>query len=171
MIRQVEHLRIIDDDLWQKVKDRQGAIRKEITPAAVQDGGLRPERARRQTYLLSGLKKCRCCGASYTLINKTRYGRFAVRNVATAICTNRITIRHDAVEQRVLAGLRERLLHPAVLRTFVEEYRMALNAAQADTRAKRAKAELELAKVEKKIAGLVSAVEGGMYHPSMKEKR
>ncbi|WP_245752717.1 recombinase family protein [Poseidonocella pacifica] len=62
VIRQVEHLRIIDDDLWQLVKDRQGAIREEMNPAGVQDGGLRPERARRPTYLLSGLIKCGCCG-------------------------------------------------------------------------------------------------------------
>ncbi|MCA0851371.1 recombinase family protein, partial [Salipiger thiooxidans] len=47
---------------------------------------------------------------------------------------------------------------------------MAWNAAQADTQAARTKAERELAQVEKKIAGLLSAIEDGMYHPSMKEK-
>ncbi len=47
------------------------------------------------------------------------------------------TIRRDAVEERVLAGLRERLLHPALLDTFIEEYRTAWNAAQADTQAAR----------------------------------
>ncbi|MBN8190510.1 recombinase family protein, partial [Salipiger thiooxidans] len=80
------------------------------------------------------------------------------------------TICRDAVEERVLAGLRARLLHPALLDTFVEEYRTAWNAAQADTQAARAKAGRELAQVEKKIAGLLSAIEDGMYHPSMKEK-
>jgi site-specific DNA recombinase len=108
--------------------------------------------------------------ATYTLINKTRYGCSAARNKGTAICTNRATIRRDAVEERVLAGLRERLLHPALLATFVEEYRRAWNAAQADTQAARAKAERELVQVEKKIAGLLSAIEDGMYHPSMKSK-
>ncbi|TQS69886.1 recombinase family protein [Rhodobacteraceae bacterium] len=170
VIRQVEHLRIIDDNLWQRVKDRQGAIREEMNPAGVQDGGLRPERARRPTYLLSGLIKCGCCGASYTLINKTRYGCSAVRNKGTAICTNRTTIRRGAVEERVLTGLRERLLHPALLDAFIVEYREAWNAAQADTQTVRARAERELAQVEKKIAGLLSAIEDGMYHPSMKDK-
>ena len=93
-----------------------------------------------------------------------------LRNKGTAICTNRTTIRRDAVEERVLAGLRQRLLHPALLATFVEEYRRAWNAAQADTQAVRARAERELAQVEKKIAGLLSAIEDGMYHPSMKSK-
>ncbi|EEX13003.1 recombinase [Citreicella sp. SE45] len=47
---------------------------------------------------------------------------------------------------------------------------MARNAAKADTQATRAKAERELAQVEKKIDGLFSAIEDGMYHSSMKEK-
>ncbi|MPN10773.1 hypothetical protein SDC9_158070 [bioreactor metagenome] len=141
-----------------------------MNPAGVKDAVLRPERARRPTYLLSGLMKCAHCGASYTLINKTRYGCSALRNKGTAICTNRTTIRRDAVEERVLAGLRERLLHPALLDTFVEEYRTAWNATQAETQAERARAERELAEVEKKIAGFLSAIEDGMYHPSMKEK-
>ncbi|WP_432280465.1 zinc ribbon domain-containing protein, partial [Tropicimonas omnivorans] len=90
--------------------------------------------------MLSGLIKCGCCAASYTLINKTRYGCSAVANKGPAICTNRTTIRRDAVEERVLAGLRERLLHPALLDTFIEEYRTAWNEAQADTQASRARA-------------------------------
>ncbi|MCD1620948.1 recombinase family protein, partial [Salipiger manganoxidans] len=170
IIEHTPELRLVDDALWHRVKARQGAFREEMNPAGVKDAALRPERARRPTYLLSGLMKCAHCGASYTLINKTRYGCSGLRNKGTAICTNRTTIRRDAVEERVLAGLRERLLHPALLDTFVEEYRRAWNAAQADTQAARAKAERELAQVEKKIAGLLSAIEDGMYHPSMKEK-
>ncbi|WP_116087220.1 recombinase family protein [Tropicimonas sp. IMCC34011] len=166
----IAKLRLVDDALWHRVKARQGALRDEMNPAGVKNAALRPERARRPTYLLSGLIKCGCCGATYTLINKTRYGCSAVRNKGTAICTNRTTIRRGAVEERVLSGLRERLLHPALLDTFAQEYRTAWNAAQADTQAARAKAEQELAQVEKKIAGLLSAIEDGMYHPSMKEK-
>ncbi|MCE8417421.1 recombinase zinc ribbon domain-containing protein [Rhodovulum sulfidophilum] len=137
-----------------------------MKPVGIKDAVLQPERARRPTYLLSGLMKCGHCGASYMLINKARYGCSAARNKGTAICTNRTTIRRDAVEERVLAGLRERLLHPALLDTFVEEYRTAWNAAQAS----RARAERELAQVEKKIAGFLSAIEDGMYHPLMKER-
>ena len=170
VIEDIPELRLVDDALWHRVKLRQGAMREEMNPAGIKDAVLRPERARRPTYLLSGLMKCAHCGASYTLINKTRYGCSAVRNKGAAICTNRTTILRAAVEERVLAGLRERLLHPALLDTFVEEYRMAWNATQAETQAARARAERELAQVEKKIAGFLSAIEDGMYHPSMKEK-
>ncbi|MDT0684511.1 recombinase family protein, partial [Roseicyclus sp. F158] len=140
VIEDIPELRLVEDVLWHRVKMRQGAVREEMNPAGIQDGGLRPERGRRPSYLLSGLIKCGCCGATYTLINKTRYGCSAVRNKGPAICTNRTTIRRDAVEERVLAGLRECLLHPALLDTFIEEYRTAWNEAQADTQASRARA-------------------------------
>lgn len=131
---------------------------------------LRPERGRRPTYLLSGLIKCGCCGASYTLINKTRYGCSAVRNKGDAICTNRATITRHAVEERVLRGLQDRLLHPDLLDVFVEEDRPAWNAAHAGTRAARAKAGRDLAEVEKKIASILAAIQDGMYHSLMKAK-
>ncbi|MDB6455203.1 recombinase family protein, partial [Falsirhodobacter sp. 20TX0035] len=170
IIEQVHDLRIIDDTLWQRVKGRQSSIREEMNPAGVQNGGLRPERARRPGYLLSGLVCCGDCGATYTLINKTRYGCSAARNKGDAACMNRTTIERREVEDRVLGGLKERLLHPELIVAFVEEFRRAFNAAAGHRRAERAKAERDLAQIDRKIAGILSAIEDGMYHPSMKAK-
>ena len=170
VIEEVPELRLVDESLWRRVKQRQNAVREEMNPAGVKDAVLRPERGRRPTYLLSGLIKCGCCGASYTLINKTRYGCSAVRNKGDAICTNRATITRHALEERVLCGLQDRLLHPDLLDVFVEEYRLAWNSAHAGTQAVRAKSKRDLAELEKKIASILAAIEDGMYHPSMKAK-
>ena len=163
-------LRIIDDALWDRAKARQGAIRGAMNPAGTNSDRPRLENARRPAYLLAGLMKCACCGSSYTLINKNRYGCAAPRNKGESICTNRATILREEVEARVLDGLREALLHPDLITTFVEEYRKAFNAAAADAGADREKASRDLAKAEKKIASILTAIEDGMYHPSMKEK-
>ncbi|MFC3183280.1 recombinase family protein [Cypionkella sinensis] len=170
ILEDVPDLRIIDDDLWEQVKIRQGAIRADMNPAGVQSTRPRPENARRPAYLFAGLVKCGCCGASYTLINKTRYGCAATRNKGDKVCTNRATILREEVEARVLNGLRESLLHPDLIAAFVEEYRRAFNATAADSTADRDKAQRDLAKVEKKIAGILAAIEDGMYHASMKVK-
>ena len=170
VIEDVPDLRIIDDDLWDRVKRRQGAIREEMNPAGIKGGPLRPERARRPSYLFSGLLVCGCCGGSYTLINKTRYGCASVRNKGEAVCSNRASIQREEVEDRVLGGLKQKLLHPELIATFVEEYRKAWNAALAGAGAGREKLERELAQVEKKIASILAAIEDGMYHPSMKAK-
>jgi site-specific DNA recombinase len=166
----VPDLRIIDDTLWDRVKARQSAIRDDMNPAGVQSGPRRPENARRPSYLFSGLLKCDCCGTSYTLINKTRYGCVAARNKGAAICTNRATITREVVEDRVLTGLRDSLLHPDLITTFVEEYRRAFNAEAAGADAAREKARRDLAQIDKKISSIMAAIEDGMYQPSMKER-
>jgi site-specific DNA recombinase len=170
IVEDVPELRIIDDALWHRVKARQSAIRADMNPAGVQAGPLRLENARRPSYLFSGLLKCDCCGTSYTLINKTRYGCVAARNKGAAICTNRATITRDIVEERVLTGLRESLLHPALITTFVEEYRRAFNAEAAGADAARKKASRDLAQLDKKISNITAAIEDGMYQPSLKDR-
>jgi hypothetical protein len=141
-----------------------------MKPAGHGSGRIRPEAARRPSYLLSGLVRCACCGASYTLINKTRYGCTTPRTKGDAICSNRATIGRAEVEERVMLGLQQSLMHPDLIAAFVEEYRVAFNASAADASANLDQARRELAKTEKKIAGIVSAIEDGMYHASMKEK-
>ncbi|MGY6704641.1 recombinase family protein [Roseinatronobacter sp.] len=77
IIEDVPHLRIIDDDLWARVKRRQGAIRDDIVTArdATPDQGApRAERGKRPSYLFSGRLSCGCCGANYIMISATRYG-------------------------------------------------------------------------------------------------
>lgn len=71
---EVGDLRLINDDLWESVKRRQSAIRSEMgnARASFKAGGNTLGKARRPTYLFSGLLKCGCCGASYTLMNKTK---------------------------------------------------------------------------------------------------
>ncbi|MGO4910697.1 zinc ribbon domain-containing protein, partial [Pseudorhodobacter sp. W20_MBD10_FR17] len=166
----VPELQIIDLALWDRVKARQAAIRDAMNPAGVKNGATRPENARRPGYLFSGLLKCSCCGAGYTLINKTRYGCAGARNKGEAICANRATIEREVVEDRVLTGLRDSLLHPNLISTFIEEYRLAFNATAAGADAERAKARRDVGQVDKKIAGIMAAIEDGMYQPSMKDR-
>ncbi|UWQ60539.1 recombinase family protein [Leisingera caerulea] len=166
----VPGLRILDDQLWQAVKTRQGEVRQAMNPAGVLTERPKLERARRPAYLLSGLLRCACCGASYTLINKTRYGCAGARNKGAAVCTNRATIGRAEVEERVLSGLKQRLLAPDLLAQFAEEYRKAFNDAAAGACQDRQKAEHALKKVESRIANILTAIEDGMYTASMKDK-
>ncbi|WP_027245688.1 recombinase family protein [Leisingera daeponensis] len=166
----VPGLRILDDQLWQAVKTRQGEVRQAMNPAGVLTERPKLERARRPAYLLSGLLRCACCRASYTLINKTRYGCAGARNKGAAVCTNRATIGRAEVEERVLSGLKQRLLAPDLLAQFAEEYRKAFNDAAAGACQDRQKAEHALKKVESRIANILTAIEDGMYTASMKDK-
>jgi site-specific DNA recombinase len=166
----VPALRIIADDLWMRVKARQWAIRADIFE--VRDAETMAQNAfgvgRRPTYLLSGLLKCGCCGAGYTLMNKVKYGCSAARNRGT--CNNRSLIHRDEVEERVLAGLRDKLLHPDLLAEFIAEFQREVQKERLAALSARGSAERLHAKVMKEIENIVTAISQGMFHPSMKEK-
>ncbi|WP_323010184.1 hypothetical protein [Paracoccus sp. (in: a-proteobacteria)] len=57
-----------------------------------------------------------------------------------------------------------------MIAAFVEEYRKAFNAAAGDRSTEQDNARRNLKQIEKKIAGILAAIEDGMYHPSMKAK-
>jgi len=65
----VPELRIVDDELWNKVKARQREVRNEIGRDA---GGNALNRAHRRRFLLSGLLVCRDCGGAYTIVAPDR---------------------------------------------------------------------------------------------------
>lgn len=167
---EVPELRIIDAALWDRVKARQAGIREAMNPAGVNDARIGPECARRPAYLLSDLVRRDCCGSGYSMINRTRLGCNGARNRGAAVCTNRATIGREDLEERVLGGLRDRLMHPELIAAFVEAYRLAFNEAAGRRSSDHDAARTALAQAEAKIAGLLTAIEDGMYYPSMKAK-
>ena len=54
------------------------------------------------------------------MIDRTRLGSSGARNRGAAVCTNRATIGRDDLEDRVLGGLRDRLMRPELFAAFVE---------------------------------------------------
>jgi len=70
-IKEVPQLRIVDDELWQRVKARQEMLRFAI---GRDSGGNALNRAHRRHFLLSGLLVCGSCGGGYTIVGRDRYG-------------------------------------------------------------------------------------------------
>jgi len=106
-IVEVPELRIIDDVLWNRVKVRQEAVATEI---GRDEQGNALNRVHRRRFLLSGVLVCGVCGVCggrYTIMGKDRYGCAGHRNSGT--CPNDRTISRQTIENRVLAGLKERL--------------------------------------------------------------
>ena len=164
IIEEVPDLRIIPDDLWTRVKDRQKATRSTM----ISDGVNRPERAHRAKHLFSGLLTCGCCGGGYTIVGKTHYGCANARNKGT--CDNRLTIRREELETRVMSGLKDQLLHPDLIAEFVSGYQAEYNRLAAEATRGKVNAERDLAKVTKQIDKIIEAITEGMFHASMKAK-
>lgn len=162
-IVEVPELRIVDDALWERVKFRQKETRIEI---GRDDAGNALNRLHRRRYLLSGLLVCGECGGGYTIVGKGRYGCATHRCKGT--CPNSRTVARQEIEQRVLAGLKDRLMTPNIVALVVEEVENELNRLNREAESAYEVRRRELSRVTHAIEAMLRAIEDGMYNPSMK---
>jgi Skp family chaperone for outer membrane proteins len=162
---EVPELRIVDNDLWDAVKARQRELSFEIRR---DDSGNALNRAHRRKFLLSGLLKCGCCGGDFTILAQDRYGCATRRSKGT--CNNNATVNRQEIEARVLDGHKGRLMAPELVREFIRAFQEEVNRAAAE-REQQFKADgVHLAAIERKIAGIVAAVEEGNYSRALADR-
>lgn len=104
----------------------------------------------------------------YGVITKQRYG--CLNHHRRVSCSNGRTIQRVFIEERVLAGLSERVVSAEAVAEAVRAYHEEMNR---QNQAHRAQAEADrkaLAKIERAIAGIIAAVEDGLYQPTMKAR-
>src|SRR6266404_548801 len=164
-IVEVPELRIIDDDLWQKVKVRQKEARIEM---GKDEAGNALNRVRRRKFLLSELLVCGQCGGRYTVVGKDRYGCATRR--AKGTCGSLHTITRQRIETRVLGGLKHKLMAPELIAEFIRAYQAEINGAAKAAAARGGELKREAEGVSRKIAGIMAAIEDGMYTPALKER-
>lgn len=111
VITEVPALRIIDDELWEQVRSRQGALVSKNTGVPVWDRRL-------PKFLFSGLMNCGCCGSGFSKISKEAFGCSAARKKGPAVCTNMATIRRQDLEGAVLDALENHLMDEEAVEIF-----------------------------------------------------
>ena len=168
IVKEVPALRIVDDALWRAVKDRQAELAVkyatviEATRAAQAN---RLNATHRPRALLSGLIFCGSCGGTYALRGQDRYG--CSNHIMNGSCKNSRGIARTVLEDRVLAGLRDRLMAPEVAAEAMRSYVEETNRLNRERRAAGDADRKALAEVEKRIAEIVAAIEGGGYTRTM----
>ena len=155
VIQEAPELRILNDDLWDAVKARQGEMRTERDESGIADVRKMNYR-RRPKYLFSGLTKCACCGGGYSAISATLIGCSTARNKGT--CDNRTNIRRDELETRVLNALRTKLVDPELFAHFCAVFTQEMNRLRMEGRAGIAAAEAEMAKIDRELDTLLNLI-------------
>ena len=161
---EVPELRIIDDDLWQAAKAHQGELAVKYANVITATRAAQANRlngTHRSRSLLSGLLVCGCCGGPYALRGQDRYA--CSNHVMNGSCTNSRSITREALEVRMLDGLRERLMAPEIAAEAMRAYAEETNHLNRERRSSGDADRKALADVEKKLKEIVAAIEDGGY--------
>ena len=157
VIHEVPDLRIIPQDLWERVKVRQASVSLGRSTSSEAAGFWDRRRPR---FLLSGLVKCAECGSSYVKISQSHFGCAGARNKGT--CGNRKGVRRDILEETVLSGLQHHLMTEEHLDLFCKEYTKEYNASRTTARAVHNQQIARLSRISQDLDRLVDALIDGV---------
>jgi site-specific DNA recombinase len=152
VVAEVPQLRIIDQGLWDSAKAVQGDLKiihkREFW------------KAKRPQGPFSHLIKCAKCGGGYSNISGTLLGCSTARNKGT--CDNRLNMRVDVLEEKVLGALPGRLMNEELCREFCKEYMLHLNRVRIEHNASLAARQSEFEKNRREIEKLIDAIARGV---------
>ncbi|KQM18219.1 zinc ribbon domain-containing protein [Novosphingobium sp. Leaf2] len=116
----------------------------------------------------SHLLHCDVCDGPYTLRGQ---GRFACStHNDTRACDNGHTITRIAVEERVVDGLKDRLMAPNMVDEAIRGYVEETNRLNHERRAAQGAAVATLAKIARAKADIVDAIENGRYSETLMDR-
>lgn len=166
--KDVPEMRLVQQDLWERVKTRQGDLKASSSASKQKKGEAGYWDRRRPRYLLSGLIKCGACGGGVVNINAHRVGCASARNKGT--CDNTRTLKREDVEAVILDGLKGHLMEPDLFAVFCEEYTSHLNRLRMNHNAALHGMEARLAKIDRELEKLVTAICEGIPAAKVKDK-
>ena len=164
-ITEVPELRIIDQDLWERVKARQDQVRPNVTLGSAANT---LNSSHRPKYLLGGLLSCGCCGGGYTLVAADRYG--CATRKGRGSCRNTKTIKRQVIEHRVLSALKDRLLSQDAVDEAMRVISNELSVGHREILRRQLDLKRELNAVAGKIEGTMQSIERGAWTPSIGDR-
>jgi site-specific DNA recombinase len=111
--------------------------------------------------------ECGCCGGGFSKVSQSHYGCSTARNKGT--CDNRLTVRQDMLEGLVIGALQSRLMDPALLAEFCNEYTRRLNKLRSEKNASLGAARGELARLLKQRENIIQAIKDGVPAGEVKD--
>jgi len=163
-------LRIVADELWQRVKARL-AERATAFPRIGRKFAGRPRYQDESAYLLVGFARCATCGGPVGTDIRAHGSNGARRPIpyyacldhkrrGESICANKVALRQDILDRAILHAIAE-ALHPDVLARAVEKALAKLAYARSHHASRKAQLDRELADVQRRLDRLMDALADG----------
>ncbi|MBF0268992.1 MAG: recombinase family protein [Alphaproteobacteria bacterium] len=165
IVKEVPDLRIVDSDLWDRVKTRQAIVSRDTRPDA-QPGGLKPAwESRRPRFLLSGLMRCGTCGHSFIKVSSHKFGCAAARDRGSAVCQNLLTVRYEEIERLFLESIKTNLMAPSLFKVFCQEFLAESNRLRVEERAAITTKQIEIDRINRDLKRLLETILGSDVSP------
>jgi DNA invertase Pin-like site-specific DNA recombinase len=174
-VKEQPHLRIVSEDLWQRVQDRRAYVKRAFGIQTKPGGTLVRGRSAvlHSPHLFGGLMTCAVCGGPVAIVSggkgSPRYGCARAHRVGPEACTNGLTIRAKVADPILLSGLRAALLEPDTLRYVTDALGAALNRVLNERPRLRVEAQAKRDTASRRLANLVRAVAEGGAMPTLLE--
>lgn len=146
-------LRIVEQDLWQRVQARRQGRRHVVPGNKV---------GRTPKYLFSGLLRCGTCGGAYTVKSRTYYACATHRNRGPAICANSHHVQRDRLEERLLEMIFGDVFAPDVVVYVTRQVERVIAELRAAPDERRQVAEAELARAQTELMHITNAIKQGI---------
>jgi site-specific DNA recombinase len=161
------HLRIIDDELWNRVQARRTGISQGVQ-ALRQVHSRANSTGRNPKYLFSGLLVCGMCGGKFVICSTHMYVCSTWRTRGETVCANALRVPRKLAESALLAAIQKDLFTPEGLDVFKQEIIRLLALHRRTRRPDVAKATARLQDIEREIAALITAIKQGIFSTSTK---
>jgi site-specific DNA recombinase len=173
IVTDMPELRIVDPELWDKVKARQARLQTEVGDRIKL--GLRSASAtgcstgRGFKYLFSGLLKCGHCGANFVMHSVTSYGCAQNLNGGHAACPNQTRLPRRKAEKNLLGVLKQELLTPEACEVFAVEVKKQLTSYASAVQVNTKQLQREVDSAQRDIDNIMAAIKAGVVTATTRE--
>jgi site-specific DNA recombinase len=173
IVREIPEQRIVSDELWRAVEARIETV-KALYGQIGSKGGMRG-RSASSPYLFSGLLKCSQCGANISIVSGRWRGRGDVvygcpQNTyrGEAVCKNNTRVFRQPLEEKLLHGLQEQVMHPEVIEYTLAKFEDELLKAVDDLGGELEQMRLRKKELDREIANLTNVIARGDFSPALR---
>ena len=164
IVHQNEDLRIIPQDLWDRVQKRREEVRK-VWPGRAGKRGFEVRQQSRvaayPTHLFSGSMTCGLCGKSIQQVSGKSGGYYGCLTATKNGCDNRVLVRRTMLERVFVASLRDRVLTKENVRYVLRRVEKEVARVYSDVPETLRLRQAELNALERKIANFIDFIGEG----------
>ena len=166
IVEAVPHLRIVDDELWNRIQARLDRIRASAPVTKARKS--RFWEHRRARHLFTGLMVCAECGGRMIAAGKDYIACDHARNQGT--CSHKRGVKRHLIEEVVLETLKTNLMQPDLVEEFIRAFHAEVNRLQRERNIGEEATAKELDRVARQLDGLYEAIADGLRTAGLKAK-